>query len=170
MKDHRRRIWRTRFVALSTMALSIGLPLSTYAASSGQESEIRFYGRIVAPPYSIDTSPPPSASSSFIGAAKVGASADAIAVTFSTPGADKPAATVSFYGNGEGNDAAHLSIGPDARSDIVTRFVDTKGHQVAWQASHDYYLKQNQGLLTLSVDRPSALHRPKPVTVMVSYE
>lgn len=166
MNDHRRRIWRTRVVAFSTMALSIGLPLSTHAASSGSESEIRFYGRIVAPPYSIDTSSLAHASSSFNGTAKAGASADAIAVTFSTAGADKPAATVSFYGNGAGS----LSIGPDAHSDIVTRFVDTKGHQVAWQASHDYYLKQNQGLLTLSVDRPSALQRLKPVTVMVNYE
>ncbi|MGH8783160.1 hypothetical protein [Paraburkholderia sp.] len=164
MKDHGRRIGRVRFVALSTIALSIGLQVSAYAASSGSESEIRFYGRIVAPPYSIDASSLSSVSSSLVGATST--SGNAIAVKFSTLAADKPAATVSFYAN----DTGPVSIGPDARSDVVTRFVDTKGHQIAWQKSRDYYLKQNEGTLTLSIDPRVESHRPEPVTVMVSYQ
>ena len=158
----------TTLVATALCAAAAAtMPIVSDAAgpTSGPGGIITFIGLIVGPGFDISSAPiGPAAKEG--GTTEVTRTSNGVKVTFAAPNGDVPGADVSFVAN----DAGRSTIGPNAKDDVVTRFVDPKGRAFPWQPDGHYHLNPTGGVLSLTVPRGGPQTASKPVTLVMSYD
>lgn len=128
---------------------------------------ITFFGRVVGPSFDISSAPiGPVATTTQGDVPEVTGTSHGVTVKFAAPSGGVPGANVSFIANG----AARSTIGPNAKDDVVTSFVDPKGRAFPWQPDGYYHLSPKGGVLSLTVPRGSPQTAPRPVTLVMSYD
>ncbi|TKC86706.1 hypothetical protein FAZ69_18810 [Trinickia terrae] len=150
--------------ALGAAAVLTMPATSAAGPMTGQGGIITFVGRIVGPSFEVSAAPIEPVTAA--GGPSIAGTSRGLKVTFAAQAAGVPPAEVSFMAN----DAARSTIGPGAKDDVVTRFVDPKGRAFPWQPGGYYHLPPSGGVLSLTAPRADEKGEAKPITLIMSYE